>query len=52
MQIHKSIAVWEKGNKLITIPVFSNKKISRLVLGSVYTPDTNKKDNIWKTQLP
>jgi aminopeptidase N len=47
MKIHKSIAVWEKGNSTVTIPVTSGKKITRLQLGSVYTPDTNKKDNTW-----
>jgi hypothetical protein len=48
MNIHKSIAVWEKGNSTVTITVSSAKKISRLELGSLYTPDTNKKDNTWK----
>jgi hypothetical protein len=47
-QIHKSIAVWEKGNNTVTIPFSSNKKISRLVLGSAHTPDSNKKDNTWE----
>ena len=50
MKIHKSIAVWEKGNSTVTIPVSSGKKITRLQLGSVHTPDTNKKDNDWEVK--
>ena len=50
MKIHKTIAVWEKGNSTITIPVSTNKKITRLVLGGSYTPDSNKKDNVWEVK--
>jgi hypothetical protein len=48
MKVHKSIAVWEKGNSTITIPVTSSKKITRIMLGGGYTPDSNKKDNMWE----
>jgi hypothetical protein len=47
IRIHKTIAVWEKGNNTVTIPVISTKKIIRLVLGYDHTPDSNKKDNVW-----
>jgi hypothetical protein len=50
MKVHKSIAVWEKGNKTVTIPIMSNKKISKLTLSSGYTPDSNKKDNVWQVK--
>ena len=45
--IHRSIAVWEKGN-ITTIPLPVGKKIKKLSLGSVHTPDSNKKDNVWE----
>jgi hypothetical protein len=50
MKIHKTIAVWENGNNTVTIPIFLNKKIVRLMLGGGYTPDSNKKDNEWKVK--
>ena len=50
MPIHKSIAVWEKGNNTVIVSFSSNKKISRLVLGSAHTPDSNKKDNVWEVK--
>ena len=48
--IHQSIAVWEKGNSTVTIPITSGKKIKLLKLGSSYTPDNNKSDNIWDAE--
>jgi len=48
--IHQSIAVWEKGNSTVTIPITSGKKIKLLKLGSSYTPDNNKSDNIWDVE--
>ncbi len=46
--IHRSIAVWEKGDTTVTIPLPTGKKIVKLTLGSVHVPDSNKKDNIWE----
>lgn len=46
--IHRSIAVWEKGNSTVTIALPGNKKIIRLVLGAAHTPDSDKKDNNWE----
>jgi hypothetical protein len=48
--IHRSVAVWEKGNKTVTISISSNKKIKKLTLGSVHTPDSNKADNTWDAE--
>ena len=48
--IHRSIAVWEKGNSTITIQLSTSKKIKKLTLGSVHTPDSNKKDNVWEAK--
>ncbi|MDB5229923.1 MAG: peptidase, partial [Chitinophagaceae bacterium] len=45
--IHRSIAVWEKGNTDIDIALPAGKKIKKITLGSAHTPDSDKKDNIW-----
>ena len=45
-KIHRTAAVWEKGNKTITVSVSSNKAIKKITLGSTYVPDKNKKDNV------
>lgn len=45
--VHRSIAVWEKGNTSVLVPLPGSKKIKSLYLGSVHTPDTDKKDNVW-----
>jgi len=44
-KIHRSIAVWEKGNKTIAVNMPSAKAIKKIVLGSNHVPDVNKKDN-------
>lgn len=46
-KIHRSVAVWEKGNKTITVNIALGKKVKQIELGSTYVPDVNKKDNIW-----
>jgi Peptidase family M1 domain len=46
-KIHRSIAIWEKGNTNITIPLPANKNIKKIILGSVHTPDNDKSDNVW-----
>jgi len=46
-QFHQSIAVWEKGDKTTTIKFTDSKKISKVVLGSIHTPDSNNKNNSW-----
>ncbi|MCP9752200.1 M1 family peptidase [Ferruginibacter sp. HRS2-29] len=45
--IHRTIAVWEKGAKSVTIPFKATKAIEKIVLGSAHTPDSNPKDNVW-----
>ena len=47
-KIHRSIAVWEKGNKNVLLKFNSSKKITKIELGSLYVPDVNKKDNTWE----
>ncbi|MEO7524278.1 MAG: M1 family aminopeptidase, partial [Ferruginibacter sp.] len=45
-KFHRSISVWEKGNKTIVINFSSPKKIERINLGSTYVPDVDKKNNL------
>jgi aminopeptidase N len=49
--IHQSIAVWEKGNKTTTIQLNETRKIVKVELGSVHTPDSNKKNNLWQAKV-
>ncbi|MEO7307596.1 MAG: M1 family metallopeptidase [Ferruginibacter sp.] len=49
-KFHQSIAVWEKGNKTTLINFTSAKKIRSVALGSSHVPDSNKKDNFWKSK--
>jgi hypothetical protein len=46
-KLHRSIAVWEKGMKPVTLVFNANKHIQQIVLGSLYVPDVDKKDNLW-----
>ncbi len=46
-KFHRSIMVWEKSNKT-TISFSSSKKIVKVELGSLYTPDANKENNVWE----
>lgn len=45
-KVHRSIAVWEKGNTSVIVQLPAGK-IKSLSLGDVHTPDTDKKDNVW-----
>jgi hypothetical protein len=44
--IHRSIAVWEKANS-ISFSIPNKKVLKSVLLGSLYVPDVNKKDNLW-----
>ena len=46
-KIHRSIAVWEKGNKSVLLNFTSLKKVTSLQLGSTHVPDVNKADNFY-----
>jgi len=45
-KIHRSAAVWEKGNKTVEVEFVSEKTIKKIELGSTYVPDVDKKDNV------
>jgi hypothetical protein len=47
-KIHRSIAIWEKGNVTVSISFVSSKKVNKIVLGSTYVADVNKADNIYQ----
>lgn len=44
---HRSILVWEKSNKTV-ISFSSSKEIVKIELGSLYTPDSVKDNNVWE----
>jgi len=45
--VHKSIAVWAAGNKTTAVNFTAKKAVKKIVLGTTYDPDSNKKDNVW-----
>lgn len=47
-KVHRSVAVWEKGGSSVAVIVPSSKQIKRVVLGSTWVPDANKKDNVYE----
>jgi hypothetical protein len=49
-KIHQSMAIWEKGNKTTTLKFSGAKKISKIELGSVHSPDADKKNNTWQSK--
>jgi len=44
-KVHETIGVWEKGDKVISVPVQTEKKLVKVELGGTYVPDKNKSDN-------
>ena len=46
--LHRTIATWENGHKAISIPFTTDKKVKKLVLGSIHVPDTDKRDNTYE----
>lgn len=49
-KIHRSVAVWETGNKSVTITFVSTKKVKEIHLGSTYVPDVNWKNNVYRVK--
>jgi hypothetical protein len=43
---HRSIGVWENASTT-EVTIKSNKRITKITLGSTYSVDSNKADNIW-----
>jgi hypothetical protein len=42
---HNTIGIWEKGESLVTINIKTNKKLTKVVMGSSHVPDKTKSDN-------
>ena len=49
-RLHRSIAIWEKNNSSIKLSLPSEKRIVKVELGSTYTPDVNKRDNMYEVK--
>jgi len=47
-KIHRSIAVWEKGNKTVLVTTASVKAIKKVEMGSTYNADRDMKNNVWE----
>lgn len=47
-KIHRSIAVWEKGNKVTTVTFVASGAVSHLRLFHPHTPDSDPKDNVYE----
>lgn len=45
--IKRNISVWEKSNTVV-ISVNTKDMLSKVELGGIYVPDTNRKDNVWQ----
>lgn len=48
--IHKTIEVWQKENATVALPLPAGKKIKKITLGAVHTPDSDPKDNVWEAK--
>jgi hypothetical protein len=44
--IHRSIGIWQNGNRRTVIEFDTIKQIKKITLGNNHIPDTNKKDNV------
>ena len=47
-KIHRTIAVWQAGARTVAVPVAGRKALKKVVLGSLYVPDSFPKDNVWE----
>ncbi|WP_158824842.1 M1 family metallopeptidase [Mucilaginibacter lacusdianchii] len=45
--LHQSIAAWQNGQKTCILKFTSAKPVTKLVLGTTYDADANKKDNVY-----
>lgn len=45
--IHQSVKCWANGGKTYFINFTAKRKVSKLVLGGIYDPDSHKEDNVW-----
>lgn len=50
LYLHRTISCWENGHQAISIPFTSNKPVTKLVVGSVHVPDSDKSDNVYEVK--
>jgi hypothetical protein len=48
--IHRDVSCWEQGNTSISISFETAKTVKKLILGSTYTPDADKNNNVWEAK--
>ncbi|MGN6394240.1 MAG: M1 family metallopeptidase [Mucilaginibacter sp.] len=48
--IHQSVKVWANGEKKFTVKFTAKGKVTKLVLGGIYDPDSKKADNVWEAK--
>jgi len=44
-KLHQTIGVWEKGDKVIAVPLKTTRKLKRITLGSAHVPDKFDNNN-------
>jgi Peptidase family M1 domain len=49
-KIHRSPAVWEKGNRTVGIDFNASKKVQRITLGSLYVADADPSNNVYEVK--
>lgn len=47
-KLHRTIAVWQAGARSVAVPIAGKKPIRKIVLGSLYVPDSYPQDNVWE----
>jgi hypothetical protein len=47
-KLHRTIAVWEQGARIVTVPVATIKAVKQVKLGATLVPDSYLKDNVWE----
>lgn len=46
--IHQSVKCWAHGRKTYNVNFTAKGKVSKMVLGGIYDPDSHKEDNVWE----
>ncbi len=50
LKLHRSVAVWEKGETVVSIPLTSSKQIRKIILGSTWIPDADRTNNVYNAK--
>ncbi|MFD2244716.1 M1 family metallopeptidase [Pontibacter ruber] len=50
--IHKTVEVWEKGNKTVLLSFKPQKAVKQLELKGTHVPDSNKRNNLYQVTQP